>query len=107
MNDLLLSEQDEHMMTKMTKDEKITYLTMKITEFKDKMAATEEENSRLNLTLLNKQRELLELEVNFEEKVRQKAMEFEEIQKVKEKEFYIRLKEKDNECLLLIKEKVQ
>lgn len=40
LNDMLLEEKEDHVMTKMTKDDKIKYLTGKISEFRQKMAET-------------------------------------------------------------------
>lgn len=54
LNDLLLNEQSEHVMTRMTKEEKIQYLSQKILEFKQRMSEIEQENSRLNMALLAK-----------------------------------------------------
>jgi len=41
-------------MTKMTKEEKIEYLSRRINEFKERMTETEQENTRLNMALLAK-----------------------------------------------------
>jgi hypothetical protein len=77
LNDMLLTEKEDHVMTKMTKEEKIKYLAERIAEFRQRMASIEQENSRLNLNLLAREQELRDLEASFEERVRQRALEFE------------------------------